>query len=57
MHLFVHTGTPLADGTVQELGGTALLPKAVPPTALEMTRMIATARVYIYICKYLLMSF
>ena len=27
------------------LGGTNLLPKAVPPTALEMTRMIATCRV------------
>jgi biotin synthase len=30
---------------VVALGGTNLLPKAVPPTALEMTRMIATCRV------------
>lgn len=27
------------------VGGTELLPKATPPTALEMTRMIATCRV------------
>ena len=38
-------GTPLADGTVVTVGGTDLLPKATPPTALEMTRMIATCRV------------
>ena len=40
-----HTGTPLADGTALVVGGKDLLPKAVPPTALEMTRKIATTRV------------
>lgn len=39
------TGTPLGDGTALVVGGKDLLPKAVPPTALEMTRMIATCRV------------
>ena len=38
-------GTPLGDGTALVVGGKDLLPKAVPPTALEMTRMIATCRV------------
>ena len=42
---FFYSGTPLADGTVTAVGGNSLLPKAVPPTALEMTRMIATCRV------------
>jgi biotin synthase len=38
-------GTPLGDGTALVVGGKDLLPKATPPTALEMTRMIATCRV------------
>lgn len=43
--IYFYAGTPLADGTAKEIGSENLLPKAVPPTALEMTRMIATARV------------